>query len=96
MNVTRLFAIFQSARYLPVQHEVYRNNPRTEDDLRHGMQDFISSSTYNEHFSYLCVCVSAIQMTMSSTFFKYAMRNIELQGLGPNSRKRGSAALSYV
>jgi len=35
-----------------VKHEVYSNNPYTEDDLRHGMQDFTSSSTYNEYFCY--------------------------------------------
>jgi len=43
-----------------VKHEVYSNNPYTEDDLRHGMQDFTSSSTYNEYFCYFWG-VSAIQ-----------------------------------
>jgi len=35
-----------------VKNEVYSNNPCTEDDLRYGMQDFTSSSTYNEHVCY--------------------------------------------
>jgi len=40
-----------------LKHDVYRNNPRIEDDLRRGMHDFTSSSTYNEHLCYFfCVC----------------------------------------
>jgi len=34
------------------------------------------------------LCVSAIQMTKSSTCFKYAVQNIKLQGWGPDTRKR--------
>jgi len=33
-----------------LKHEMYSNNSRTEDELRHGMQDFTSSLTFNEHF----------------------------------------------
>jgi len=33
--------------WIILKHNVYSNNPRTEDELRHSMQDFTSSSTYN-------------------------------------------------
>jgi len=78
-----------------LKHEVYRNNPRTEDDPRNGVQNFTSSSTYNDIFVTF-LCVSAIKMTTSSTCFKWAMQNIELKVLGPNQRICGSAALSYL
>jgi hypothetical protein len=41
-----------------LNHEVYNNNPSTEEDLRHGMQDFTSISAYNEHFLLFVVCAS--------------------------------------